>query len=315
MERGYHTPVLLKETMDMLSVKPGGVYVDATLGGAGHFTEILKRARGEGVFIGIDQDADAIENARRLFSGNHEGRIEFIHDNFKNIKRIINEFQIGKANGILFDLGVSSFQLDEESRGFSYMKDSPLDMRMDKRTALTAEQVVNEMDREMLKKIFKDFGEEVWAGRIAGFICERRKQGRIKTTGQLVEIIKDAIPARARRRGPHPAKRVFQALRIYVNGELEILESSLKDAVDILAPGGRICVISFHSLEDRIVKKTLKYLSMECICPKDAPVCTCGHTKSVKILTPKPVLPAPEEIEKNPRCRSAKLRAAEKLGF
>lgn len=315
MDYKYHRPVLLNETIDMLSVMPGGVYVDATLGGGGHFKEILARARGDGIFIGIDRDEDAISNARSLFSKHFNAKIELVHDNFKNIKRILRNLNVEGVNGIVFDLGVSSFQLDEGSRGFSYIKDAPLDMRMDKRTGLTAEQVVNEMDRATLKRIFEDYGEEAWAGRIADFICERRKKDRITTTGRLVEIIKDAIPARARRQGPHPAKRVFQALRIYVNDELEILESSLKDAVDVLTPGGRICVITFHSLEDRIVKKTLKYLSVGCICPKDAPVCICGHKKTVKILTNKPVLPAPEEVEENPRSRSAKLRAAEKLGF
>lgn len=314
MDYRYHRPVLLNETIDMLSVKPGGIYVDATLGGGGHFMEILKRARGEGRFIGVDWDEDAISNARSTFS-KYGGKIELVHDNFKNIKRIIETLNIDGIDGIVFDLGVSSFQLDEESRGFSYMKDAPLDMRMDKRARLTAEQVVNEMDRETLKKIFKEYGEEVWAGRIADFICERRKKDRITTTGRLVEIIKDAIPARARRQGPHPAKRVFQALRIYVNGELEILESSLKDAVDILVPGGRICVITFHSLEDRIVKYTFKRLAVGCICPKDAPICTCGHKKTIKVLTHKPVLPSPGEIEENPRSRSAKLRVAEKLRF
>ncbi|HHW02998.1 MAG TPA: 16S rRNA (cytosine(1402)-N(4))-methyltransferase RsmH [Thermoanaerobacterales bacterium] len=314
MDYSYHKPVLLNETIEMLSPKPGCIYVDATLGGGGHFREILKRTRGEGRFIGIDRDEDAILNARNWLS-EFTGNIEFVHDNFKNIKRIICDLHIPGVDGILFDLGVSSFQLDEESRGFSYMKDAPLDMRMDRRSALTAEQVVNEMDRESLKKIFQEYGEETWAGRIAEFICERRKRGRIETTGQLVEIIKDAIPARARRKGPHPAKRVFQALRIYVNGELDILESSIKDAVDVLNPGGRICVITFHSLEDRIVKNTLRQEAAGCVCPKDAPVCTCGHKKSIKVLTPKPICPSPEEVDENPRSRSAKLRAAEKLKF
>ncbi|MDK2877600.1 MAG: rRNA (cytosine1402-N4)-methyltransferase [Thermoanaerobacteraceae bacterium] len=314
MDYSYHKPVLLKETIDMLSPKPEGVYVDATLGGGGHFREILKRADGRGRFIGIDRDEDAILNARNGFS-EYGGNVEFIHDNFKNIKRIIENLNLEGIDGIVFDLGVSSFQLDEESRGFSYMKDAPLDMRMDRRARLTAEQVVNEMDRETLKKIFQEYGEEAWASRIADFICERRKNGRIATTGQLVEIIKDAIPARARRKGPHPAKRVFQALRIYVNGELEILESSIKDAVDALNPGGRICVITFHSLEDRIVKNTFKQQAAGCICPKDAPICTCGHKKAIKVLTPKPIYPSPEEVEGNPRSRSAKLRVAEKLRF
>lgn len=314
MDYNYHKPVLLNETINMLSVRPGGIYMDATLGGGGHFMEILERAQGQGKFIGIDQDEDAISNAVKTFS-KYGGQIDFVHDNFKNIKHITERLNLKGIDGIIFDLGVSSFQLDEGSRGFSYMKDAPLDMRMDRRSCLTAEQVVNEMDREALKGIFKEYGEEAWAGRIADFICERRKNGRIATTGQLTEIIKDAIPARARRKGPHPAKRVFQALRIYVNKELEILESSLKDAVEVLNAGGRVCVITFHSLEDRIVKNTFKELATGCICPKDFPVCTCGHKKIVKVLTHKPILPAPEEIEENPRSRSAKLRAAEKLRF
>lgn len=303
---------MLKETIDFLSPKPGGIYVDATLGGGGHFREILERTNGKGRFIGIDRDEDAISNARKNFIENHEN-IEFVHDNFKNIKQIIEDRKIQGIDGIIFDLGVSSFQLDEPSRGFSYMKDAPLDMRMDKKTQLTAEQVVNEMDRDSLKKIFKEYGEESWAGRIAEFICERRKKNRIMTTGQLVEIIKDAIPARARRKGPHPAKRVFQALRIYVNGELDILHDSLIDAVNVLNPEGRICVITFHSLEDRIVKETFRELATDCICPKEVPVCTCGHKKLIDILTHKPIYPSTEEIEQNPRSRSAKLRVAVKL--
>jgi len=309
----YHTTVLLNETIDLLSPVPGGIYVDATLGGGGHFKEIIKRTQGKGTFIGIDQDEDAIKKVKADFSGIDVNNIHLIRENFKNIKDIVRDLNIQYIDGIVYDLGVSSYQLDEETRGFSYMKDAPLDMRMDNRSELTAEHVVNQMPREELKRIIKLYGEEAWADRIAEFICKRREKEPIKTTGELVDIIKAAIPARARRRGPHPAKRTFQALRVYVNKELEILESSIKDAVSILRPGGRICIITFHSLEDRIVKNTFKDFARDCICPKGTIICTCHHKKTLKILTSKPVCPTDEEIDRNPRARSAKLRAAEKI--
>ncbi|MGB3978494.1 MAG: 16S rRNA (cytosine(1402)-N(4))-methyltransferase RsmH [Tepidanaerobacteraceae bacterium] len=308
----HHVPILLNEVIEILNPKPGGVYVDATLGGGGHFRELIKKAEYSGTFIGIDQDEAAISNARQIFS-KYQRDIRLIHDNFSNVKKIIRENNISAIDGILFDLGVSSHQLDKGSRGFSYMQDAVLDMRMDKRNPLTAKDVVNEMSREELKRIIREYGEEPWAGRIADFICERRKQQKIITTGQLVDIIKDAIPARARRKGGHPARKTFQALRIYVNKELEILESSIKDAVELLKPAGRICVITFHSLEDRIVKDAFKFLASDCICPKNALICTCNHFKTIKILTSKPIYPSQGEIEVNPRARSAKLRAAEKL--
>ncbi|ADL07706.1 16S rRNA (cytosine(1402)-N(4))-methyltransferase RsmH [Thermosediminibacter oceani] len=307
----YHKPVLLEETINLLDPKPGGVYVDATLGGGGHFSEILKRVGENGTVIGIDRDEDAVVNARERFSQSPAATI--VHDNFKNIKRIVYSLGLEGVDGVIFDLGVSSYQLDEESRGFSYIKDAPLDMRMDRNQDLTAKDVVNKMTKSELAKIIKEYGEERWADRIAEFICEKRKKKPIETTGELVEIIKAAIPARARRGGPHPAKRTFQALRIYVNGELEILSASLKDAVDILNPGGRICVITFHSLEDRIVKHTFRELAKGCTCPKDSPLCTCKSERALKILTPKPVCPTQDEIDANPRARSAKLRACEKL--
>jgi len=308
----HHVPILLNKVIEILNPTPGGVYVDATLGGGGHFKEIIKQAKNKGTFIGIDQDEAAIVNARRVFA-EHEGDIRLIHDNFSNIKKIIKDNNINAIDGILFDLGVSSYQLDEGSRGFSYMQDSALDMRMDKRNPLSAKDVVNEMPRDELKRIIMEYGEEPWAGRIADFICERRKHREITTTGELVQIIKDAIPAKARRKGGHPARKTFQALRIYVNKELEILEASIKDAVELLKPEGRICVISFHSLEDRIVKDTFKFLATDCICPKEALICTCNHVKTIKIITPKPIYPSQTEIDSNPRARSAKLRAAEKL--
>lgn len=308
----HHVPILLDKVIEILNPKPGGVYVDATLGGGGHFKEIIKHAEFQGTFIGIDQDETAILNARETFS-EYSCDIRLVHDNFSNIKNIIRDNNINKIDGILFDLGVSSHQLDEGSRGFSYKQDAELDMRMDRRMPLSAKDVVNRMPREELKRIIKEYGEEPWAGRIADFICERRKQREITTTGELVQIIKDAIPAKARRKGGHPARKTFQALRIYVNNELGILEASIKDAVELLKPTGKICVITFHSLEDRIIKDTFKFLATDCICPKGALICTCNHAKTIKILTPKPIYPSQTEIDSNPRARSAKLRAAEKL--
>jgi 16S rRNA (cytosine1402-N4)-methyltransferase len=306
-----HQPVLLKEAIELLNPKWGGVYVDATLGGGGHFSEILKRIGPDGKAIGIDRDEDAIKNARDKFSV--FPNVFIIHGNFKNIKRIIESLGFQTVDGVIFDLGVSSYQLEEKSRGFSYMQDAPLDMRMDKSQKLTAKDVVNNVEKKELARILKEYGEERWADRIAEFICERRKIKPIERTGELVDIIKAAIPARARRQGPHPAKRTFQALRIFVNDELEILSPSLKDAVELLKPGGRICVISFHSLEDRIVKHTFKELARGCTCPKDGPLCGCNRQENLKILTPKPILPSQDELENNPRARSAKLRAGEKL--
>lgn len=306
-----HKPVLLRETIELLDPKLGGIYVDATLGGGGHFLEILKRIGVEGKAIGIDRDEDAVKNAREKFSA--FPNVVVVRDNFKNIKDILRNLGFEKVDGVVFDLGVSSYQLDEKNRGFSYMQDAPLDMRMDRSQKFSARDAVNQLDKKELARIIREYGEERWADRIAEFICERRKIKPIERTGELVDIIKDAIPARARRQGPHPAKRTFQALRIFVNDELEILSQSLKDAVEVLKPGGRICVITFHSLEDRIVKHTLKELARGCTCPKDVPVCTCNRKKEVKVLTPKPVLPSEEEVNINPRARSAKLRAAEKL--
>jgi 16S rRNA (cytosine1402-N4)-methyltransferase len=308
----YHVPILLHKAIKILEPKPGGVYVDATLGGGGHFRELLKKANYQGTFIGIDQDETAIANAKNNMSG-FSGDIRLVHDNFHNIKKIIKENKLNKIDGILFDLGVSSHQLDEGTRGFSYMQDAPLDMRMDRRKTLSAKDVVNNTSKNELKQILREYGEESWAGRIADFICEARRRQEITTTGELVKIIKDAIPAGARRKGGHPARKTFQALRIYVNNELKVLSSSLKDAVELLKPAGKICVISFHSLEDRIVKDTFRYLASDCICPKEALICTCNHRKTIKILTPKPIYPSPKEIEINPRARSAKLRAAQRL--
>lgn len=306
-----HIPVLLNESISMLKIIPGGVYVDCTVGGGGHFLKILEAVGDNGIVVGIDRDENAISAVKNKIGERHN--IILVHENFRNIKKIMRDLGFEKANGILYDLGVSSYQLDEKERGFTYKEDAPLDMRMDKKQKLRAEDLVNDLPERELAQIIKDYGEERWAARISNFIVKYRMKERIKTTGQLVEIIKKAIPAGARRTGPHPAKRTFQALRIAVNGELESLRQSLYDAVDILISGGRLCIISFHSLEDRIVKQTFNYFSSKCICPPGLPVCRCNKKKLLEVVTKKPITPEKNEIEDNPRSRSAKLRAAQKV--
>ncbi|AGB19401.1 16S rRNA (cytosine(1402)-N(4))-methyltransferase RsmH [Thermoanaerobacterium thermosaccharolyticum] len=306
-----HESVLLNETIEYLKVKPDGVYVDGTLGGGGHSYEILRRLP-KGRLIAIDRDMDALHAASmRLKDFNN---VTFVHDNYKNIKNILKNIDIERIDGAILDLGVSSYQLDEVKRGFSYMHDAPLDMRMDKESALTAEHVVNNYSEDDIAKILFDYGEEKWAKRIAKFIVEERKKRPIKTTFQLVDIIKKAVPASKRRTGPHPAKRTFQAIRIEVNDELKGLDSAIDDFIDVMNPNGRIAIITFHSLEDRIVKNMYKKLENPCTCPKNLP-CTCGKKPVIKIITKKPVTPNKEELETNPRSRSAKLRVAEKLLF
>ncbi|TCW36101.1 16S rRNA (cytosine1402-N4)-methyltransferase [Thermohydrogenium kirishiense] len=306
-----HESVLLNETIEYLKVKPDGVYVDGTLGGGGHSYEILRRLP-KGRLIAIDRDMDALHAASmRLKDFNN---VTFVHDNYKNIKNILKNIDIERIDGAILDLGVSSYQLDEVKRGFSYMHDAPLDMRMDKESALTAEHVVNNYSEDDIAKILFDYGEEKWAKRIAKFIVEERKKRPIKTTFQLVDIIKKAVPASKRRTGPHPAKRTFQAIRIEVNDELKGLDSAIDDFIDVMNPNGRIAIITFHSLEDRIVKNMYKKLENPCACPKNLP-CTCGKKPVIKIITKKPVTPNKEELETNPRSRSAKLRVAEKLLF
>lgn len=304
-----HVSVLLDECIDSLNIREGKTYVDCTLGGTGHTQEILKKLKG-GKLIGIDQDTDALKNAEILLK-DYENVI-LVHQNFENIKEIIIENAPAGVDGILMDLGVSSYQLDEGERGFSYMKDAPLDMRMNRDEALSAYDVVNKYPEEEIYRIIRDYGEEKWAKRVAGFIRKARDEKPIETTLELVDLIKAAIPAKARREGPHPAKRTFQAIRIEVNRELSILRQTVLDAVDGLNPGGRLAIITFHSLEDRIVKTTYKELENPCNCPKNMP-CICGKVATVKILTKKPILPTDEEIEINPRSRSAKLRVLEKL--
>lgn len=306
---------MLNEVMEGLKVKPEGIYVDCTLGGAGHSEAILKNLTGtmpSGRLIAMDQDPAAIEAARIRLAPFKE-RVVLVRANFIKLAEILEQLDLKEIDGALFDLGTSSHQLDEPARGFSYQHDAPLDMRMDPEQAITAKDLVNNLAEDELKKIIKDFGEERWASRIAVFICEDRKTHPIETTGQLVEIIKKAIPAGARRQGPHPAKRTFQALRIAVNKELEILESSVHSAVQALRSGGRICVITFHSLEDRIIKDLYRRLAQSCTCPREFPVCVCGGRRVIKIITSRPVIPSAVELESNPRARSAKLRIAEKI--
>ncbi|MBU7005644.1 16S rRNA (cytosine(1402)-N(4))-methyltransferase RsmH [Phosphitispora fastidiosa] len=307
----HHVPVMLDEVMTYLNLRQGGTYVDCTLGGGGHTTEIIKKIQPGGRVIGIDQDPNALEAARKRLES-FGSSIVYVHSNYYRLKEIFAELNLGEADGVLFDLGVSSHQLDEGERGFSYMQDAPLDMRMNPGDLLTAEQIVNEKTEDELTGIIRDYGEENWARRIARFIVDHRAKRPIHTTGELVEIIKKAVPAGARREGPHPAKRTFQALRIAVNDELNRFKKALYEAVDILRPGGRVCVISFHSLEDRIAKEVFREMAKTCVCPPGLPVCMCNKKQQVKVLTGKPVLPTQEELKANPRARSSKLRAAEK---
>lgn len=309
-----HKPVLLNECIEYLNIRADGIYVDATVGGAGHSSEILKRLGPEGLLIGIDQDAEAIEAAgQRLGKVETEGRYVLYHTNFENIRGILEKQKINSVDGVLMDLGVSSHQLDEGERGFSYQHDAPLDMRMDKSTERDAAWVVNNLSREELTRIIREYGEEKWAPRIAEFIVKYREIQKISTTGQLAEIVKAAIPAAARRTGPHPARRTFQAIRIAVNRELEVLEKALNETINLLNPGGRLAVITFHSLEDRIVKQTFRDRAQGCICPPDFPECVCGRKPEIRIITRKPVTASQSELEENPRARSAKLRVAEKI--
>lgn len=306
-----HISVLRDECIDNLHIRPDGIYVDGTLGGAGHASEVCKRLSPEGRFIGIDQDEVAVANGYEKLGG--FGNVTIVRDNFRNFRSIMQELGIEAVHGVLLDLGVSSKQLDDGERGFSYMQDAALDMRMDQRSDFSAKEVVNTYSKEDLRRIITDYGEEKWAARIAEFIVKERENKPIETTGDLVRIIKEAVPKGARQDGPHPAKRTFQALRIEVNQELSILEDAISDMAQLLAPGGRICIITFHSLEDRIVKQTFRKLENPCTCPKNFPVCVCGKKPVVKVVTRKPILPSDEEIEANPRSRSAKLRVAERI--
>lgn len=307
-----HVSVLLNECIEGLAIKSDGTYVDGTLGGAGHASVVCSHLSEKGHFIGIDQDKNALAVSTERLK-DVKPKVSIVNSNFENVASVLENLGIEQIDGMLIDLGVSSHQLDEPTRGFSYMHDAPLDMRMDQDGTYTAYEVVNEMSEDELYHIIKEYGEERWAKRIAKFIVAERAIKPIVTTYELVEIIKKAIPQGARKDGPHPAKRTFQAIRIAVNRELEIIEPTINDVVDKLASGGRLCIITFHSLEDRIVKHAFKKLEDPCTCAKEFPVCVCGKTPKVQVITRKPILPSDEEVEVNPRSRSAKLRIIEKL--
>lgn len=306
-----HVPVLYEECISNLNIKSSGVYVDGTLGGGGHALGIAQKLDSHGTLIGIDRDRDAIEAAGSRLE-DVICRTELIHSNYSNIKEILDRLNIPGIDGALLDIGVSSFQLDNKDRGFSYMQDAPLDMRMNKEEAFSAYDVVNGYDKNQLTEVIRKYGEEKWASRISDFIVKKRKNAPIETTGQLVEIIKAAIPASARREGPHPAKRTFQAIRIEVNSELEQLKNAIDDFCDVLLPGGRLCIITFHSLEDRIVKEAFNRRLNPCTCPKEFPVCVCGKVTDMVKVTGKPIVSGREELDENARARSAKLRVIEK---
>ncbi|MBO4832141.1 MAG: 16S rRNA (cytosine(1402)-N(4))-methyltransferase RsmH [Oscillospiraceae bacterium] len=306
-----HLPVLLKECLEGLDIRPGGTYVDATLGRGGHSQEILKRL-GTGRLIGIDRDADAIEETAERLSV-YGDRFIPVRGNFRELGSILDGIGIDRIDGALFDLGVSSPQLDDAERGFSYMHDAPLDMRMDRSETLTASDVVNGWPYEELRRILYEYGEERYAPQIASAIVRTREKSRIDTTYELVDVIRSALPAKALREKQHPAKRSFQAIRIAVNDELGAIPEALEAAMDRLRPGGRLCVISFHSLEDRLVKNAIASRENGCTCPKDLPVCVCGFVRTMRGVGRKPVLPTEEEINVNPRARSAKLRIAERV--
>jgi len=307
-----HIPVLYKDVLDHLVIRPKGCYVDGTLGGGGHALGICQSLSWDGHFIGIDKDAQAIE-AARINLAEMNCRKDFIQNNYSEIKQILASLGKEKIDGALLDLGVSSFQLDNPERGVSYMHNAPLDMRMNSEDVLTARIVVNEYKESEISRIIRAYGEERWAVRIASFIAKSREEKPIETTEELVEIIKAAIPSSARREGPHPAKRTFQAIRIEVNDELGHLERAIDDYIDVLASGGRLAVITFHSLEDRIVKEHFNKRLNPCTCPKTFPICVCGKVPDVRKVTGKPVIAGEEEKERNPRARSAKLRVIEKL--
>ena len=306
-----HKSVLLEESIDALQIKPDGIYVDGTLGGGGHSYEICTHLSDKGRLIGIDQDEAAIEAATRRLE-RFKNRVTIVRSNYCNIKRELDRLGIASVDGVILDLGVSSYQLDEASRGFTYREDAPLDMRMDQRQTLSAKEVVNEYSEMELYHIIRDYGEEKFAKNIAKHIVSARNQKALETTGELIHVIKAAIPAKVRAVGGHPAKRTFQAIRIEVNRELEVLENSLGDMIDLLNDGGRICVITFHSLEDRIVKNKFRECENPCTCPKEFPVCVCGKKSKGKVITRKPVIPSQEELEDNSRAKSSKLRVFER---
>ena len=306
-----HKSVLLEETIEGLRVKPDGIYVDGTLGGAGHAAEVCKRLSAKGRFIGIDQDQDAIVAASERLAG-YGDRVTIIRSNYCYMVSELKRLGIDRVDGILLDLGVSSYQLDNEERGFTYRTDAPLDMRMDQRQSRTAADIINGYDEKELYRIIRDYGEDKFAKNIAKHIVAARQKAPIRTTGELTEIIRRAIPMKIQAAGGHPAKRTFQAVRIELNRELDVLRDSLDGMIDILGDGGRICVITFHSLEDRIVKTIFRKNENPCTCPPDFPVCVCGKKSKGKVITRKPILPGKAEQEENPRSKSAKLRIFER---
>ena len=306
-----HVSVLLHETVDGLNVKPDGIYVDATLGGGGHAYEVCTKLGEQGRLIGIDQDADAIKAAGKRLEGFGE-KVTIIRSNYCDMKSKLHELGIDKVDGIVLDLGVSSYQLDTAERGFSYREDAPLDMRMDRRQKMTARDIVNDYSEMDLYRVIRDYGEDKFAKNIAKHIVAARGTNPIETTGQLTEIIRASIPMKYQKKSGHPAKRTFQAIRIELNRELDVLKNSLDDMIEILNPGGRLCIITFHSLEDRIVKSSFKKNENPCTCPPDFPVCVCGKVSKGCVVTRKPILPSEEELEYNSRSKSAKLRIFER---
>ena len=306
-----HTSVLLHETVDGLNIKPDGIYVDATLGGGGHAYEVCSQLGEQGRFIGIDQDAAAIEAAGKRLEGFGE-KVTIIRSNYRDMKPRLHEIVIDKVDGIVIDLGVSSYQLDTAERGFSYRADAPLDMRMDQRQKMTAKDIVNNYSEAELYRVIRDYGEDKFAKNIAKHIAAERSKAPIETTEQLNEIIRHAIPMKIRKASAHPSKRTFQTIRIELNHELDVLRDSLDEMIDMLNPGGRICIITFHSLEDRIVKSAFRKNENPCTCPSHFPVCVCGKVSKGKVITRKPILPSEEEMESNSRSKSAKLRIFER---
>ena len=310
MEFG-HTSVLLHETIDSLKVKPEGIYVDGTLGGGGHAYELLSRLGPQGRLIGIDQDGEAIEAAGERLK-EFKDQVTIVRSNYVNTPQVLRDLGIDRVDGIYLDLGVSSYQLDTPERGFTYREDAPLDMRMDQRGEITAADILNNSSQQELYRIIRDYGEEKFAANIAKHIVRMREERPFETTGQLIEAVKAAIPARVRATGGHPAKQTYQAIRIALNGELYVLEKSIDEMIQLLNPGGRLAIITFHSLEDRIVKNKFRENEHPCICPPDFPVCVCGRKSRGRVITRKPILPSQEETETNRRAKSAKLRVFER---
>ena len=307
-----HKSVLLNETIEALNIIPEGIYVDGTLGGAGHSSEICKRLGSGGRLVGIDQDKDAIQASTERLK-DYASRVTIVRDNYENIASVLKGLNIEKVDGILLDLGVSSYQLDTDERGFSYQHEAPLDMRMDDRNPMTAADIVNGYSLQELARVIREYGEDKFAQNIAKHICAEREKAPIETTTQLAEIIKQAIPMKMRVTGGHPAKRTFQAIRIELNRELTVLKESIGTMIDLLNPGGRLCIITFHSLEDRIVKEAFRKAENPCTCPPDFPVCVCGNVSKGKVITRKPILPGEEELADNRRSESAKLRVFERV--